>query len=520
MASTIINVAVPDMSRVFALGQERAQWLSAGFMAAMTLSMLTTPWLLERYGYRHTYIGAVALLMVGGIGGGLCPWFDVVLAMRVAEGLAAGVLQPIPAIVILHAFGAGEHGKAMGIFGFGVVLAPAVGPSVGGILVEWWGWRSIFFVVAPFCASRSCHTALPAVGSPGSVTSAARRRFDGSASACRARRARVMNGMVQLHAARSTLGLALHRLRRVAARFIVRQRAAQAADGVRPVRASRLRMGGTVAFIYGMALFGSTYLVPVFMQWRSSFRLRKPARCCCRPGSCSPSHSVAGRLADQVAVSRMVRAGLVLLAPSFCVMLPVGVATTRGVIAVWAVVGRLGLGLILPSLNLGAVRRLPLATDLAGLQHHQFPAPARRRGRRGPGRQRPRASPAHACQRALARFHETFALLGAITALRRFVAAWAEGTDGGAEPGVGPRRKTGARRPMNLDLDQLPERCDVDRRRRRPGRLLACAQLLARAGRAVVLVDPACVSARQGLRRRPDPRRAPRARAPRRASTP
>ena len=53
MASTIINVAVPDMSRVFTLGQERAQWLSAGFMAAMTLSMLTTPWLLEQIGRAH-----------------------------------------------------------------------------------------------------------------------------------------------------------------------------------------------------------------------------------------------------------------------------------------------------------------------------------------------------------------------------------------------------------------------------------------------------------------------------------
>ena len=48
MASTIVNVAVPDMSRVFTLGQDRAQWLSAGFMGAMTVSMLTTPWLLER----------------------------------------------------------------------------------------------------------------------------------------------------------------------------------------------------------------------------------------------------------------------------------------------------------------------------------------------------------------------------------------------------------------------------------------------------------------------------------------
>ena len=136
MASTIVNVAVPEMSRVFALGQDRAQWLSAGFMAAMTLTMLTTPWLLERYGYRHTYCGAVLLLMAGGICGGFSQWFGLILAMRVAEGLAAGVLQPIPAIIVMHAFGAGERGKAMGIFGFGVVLAPAVGPSVGGILVR------------------------------------------------------------------------------------------------------------------------------------------------------------------------------------------------------------------------------------------------------------------------------------------------------------------------------------------------------------------------------------------------
>src|SRR5262245_46416655 len=85
MASTIVNVAVPDMAHVFALGQERAQWLSAGFMGAMTISMLTTPWLLDRYGYRHTYVGTVALLMLGGIVGGFSPSFELVIAMRVAE---------------------------------------------------------------------------------------------------------------------------------------------------------------------------------------------------------------------------------------------------------------------------------------------------------------------------------------------------------------------------------------------------------------------------------------------------
>src|SRR5690242_12241779 len=151
MSSTIVNVAIPDMSRHFALGQERAQWVSSGFMVAMTVAMLTTPWLLARFGYRRTYVGTMLLLMAGGLLGGLAAWFPLVLVARVAEGLAAGAVQPIPAIIMLRAFEPSEQGRASGLFGMGVVLAPALGPSIGGLLVDLFGWRSIFFMVVPFC---------------------------------------------------------------------------------------------------------------------------------------------------------------------------------------------------------------------------------------------------------------------------------------------------------------------------------------------------------------------------------
>ncbi|MEO6321922.1 MAG: MFS transporter, partial [Polaromonas sp.] len=151
MSSTIINVAIPDMSQHFSLGQGRAQWVSSGFMVAMTVSMLMTPWLLGRYGYRRTYVGCMLLLMAGGIVGGLANQFGLVLGARVAEGLAAGVVQPIPAIIIMRAFGPHEQGRASGLFGMGVVLAPALGPSIGGLLVDLFGWRSIFFMVVPLC---------------------------------------------------------------------------------------------------------------------------------------------------------------------------------------------------------------------------------------------------------------------------------------------------------------------------------------------------------------------------------
>ncbi len=365
MASTIVNVAVPDMSRVFALGQERAQWLSAGFMAAMTLSMLTTPWLLERFGYRHTYCGAVLLLLLGGVAGGLARSFDLVLAMRVAEGLAAGVLQPIPAIIIMRAFAQSEQGKAMGIFGFGVVLAPALGPSLGGVLVEWFGWRGVFFVVVPFCVAALwlAKRYLP-VGAPGGGEvdrSGARLDWAGLVLVSVAVLS-LLNGMVQLHGPVPLAGWGLIASSLGATVIFIKTQRRK----VHPLMQLRLfehrpfAMGGVVAFIYGMALFGSTYLVPVFMQ----IALKLPpsqAGAVLLPAGLVLAVTIplVGRASDRLPLSRVVATGLVLLAASFLLMISVGPATSLLLITLWAIVGRIGLGFVLPSLNLGAMRGLP-----------------------------------------------------------------------------------------------------------------------------------------------------------------
>ncbi|MDP3824152.1 MAG: DHA2 family efflux MFS transporter permease subunit [Burkholderiales bacterium] len=428
MASTIINVAVPDMSRVFTLGQERAQWLSAGFMAAMTLSMLTTPWLLERFGYRHTYCGAVALLMVGGVAGGLSNGFELVLAMRVAEGLAAGVLQPIPAIIVMRAFGKGEQGRAMGIFGFGVVLAPALGPSVGGVLVEWFGWRSIFFVVVPFCIAALvlARRYLP-VGAPGGgEVDRAGARLDGAGLVLVSIAVlSLLNGMVQLHGPSPLAGWGL-----IASSlgamvvFIKLQR-----RKVHPLMQLRLfdhrafAMGGVVAFIYGMALFGSTYLVPVFMQ----IALKLPpsqAGAVLLPAGLVLAVTIplVGRAADKLPLARILATGLILLAASFLLMITVGAATSLWLIMLWAIVGRIGLGFVLPSLNLGAMRGLPDELISQGASTINFLRQLG--GAVGISlvgivlEWRLQAQPAN----PMRAFHETFALVGFITACSVFAA--------------------------------------------------------------------------------------------------
>jgi EmrB/QacA subfamily drug resistance transporter len=378
MSSTIINVAIPDMSQHFTIGQARAQWVTSGFMAAMTVSMLTTPWLLSRYGYRRTYSGCMWLLLLGGVAGGFANDFALVLAARVAEGLAAGVVQPIPAIIILRAFEPHEQGRASGIFGMGVVLAPALGPSMGGLLVDGFGWRSIFFMVVPFCiaslwmAQRFVPGSAPGGGAANPQSAALDWRgllLATAGTLC------LLNGLVELQtgtaaSAATLLGSAAL----ILVAFVVLQRRTLKArqrhpdQGVDPLMNlslfadRRFAMGSIVAFIYGIALFGSTYLLPVYMQMGLGLSPSYVGTILLPAGVVlAITIAVVGRLADRQPTHVLVSIGLVLLAVSFALMFTIDLRRPTQIVpllVVWAVLGRIGLGFILPSLNIGAMRGL------------------------------------------------------------------------------------------------------------------------------------------------------------------
>ncbi|MDO9290624.1 MAG: DHA2 family efflux MFS transporter permease subunit [Hydrogenophaga sp.] len=378
MSSTIINVAIPDMSQHFTLGQERAQWVTSGFMAAMTVSMLTTPWLLARYGYRRTYSGCMWLLMAGGVAGGFANDFPLVLAARAAEGLAAGVVQPIPAIIILRAFEPNEQGRASGIFGMGVVLAPAIGPSIGGLLVDGFGWRSIFFMVVPFCiaslwlAQRFVPGTAPGGGAAN--TQGAGLDWRGLLLATVGTLC-LLNGLVDLQggtvaSAASLLGGAALALLLFVwlQRRTLKRRLRRPDEGTDPLMNlslfadRRFAMGSIVAFIYGIALFGSTYLLPVYMQMGLGLSPSYVGSILLPAGLVlAVTIAIVGRLADRQPTHRLVTIGLVLLAASFALMFTIDLRRPSHIIPLlvtWAILGRIGLGFILPSLNIGAMRGL------------------------------------------------------------------------------------------------------------------------------------------------------------------
>jgi EmrB/QacA subfamily drug resistance transporter len=354
--STSVNVAIPAISAFFGLGQERAQWISSSFMVASTVSMLVTPWMLGRFGYRYTYAGAICLLIAGGMLGGFAQHFELLLLSRVAEGIAAGLIQPIPAVIILYAFQPHEQGRS---------LAPALAPALGGLLTDWLGWRSTFFMVVPPCLLSLwlAWKFVPTTGPGGSTAQSGRLDVLGLAlvsigTLC------VLNALVAFHHSHGLAALLLGVAVVALTGFLFWQRQVQR-SGSKPLMDLRLFatrpfvMGCIVAFIYGTAMFGSTYLIPVFIQMGMGLSASYAGNLLVPAGIVlAITIPLVGRMADSQPTHWLVSIGMLLLAASFGLMLWAGPGMALWVLAGFIVVGRIGLGFILPSLNLGALRPL------------------------------------------------------------------------------------------------------------------------------------------------------------------
>jgi DHA2 family multidrug resistance protein len=369
LTSTMVNVAIPQLAADYRIGKERLQWVSTAYMAAMTVTMLLPAWTITRFGFRRTHFAGVTLLFLGSLLGALSASFPMLVAMRVVQGAAAGLLQPLAAILILRAFPSGGQGRALGLYGFGVVLAPAMGPSIGGWLVDSYGWRSIFFVPLPFALLGALIGRRMLPLRPPQPTADQRPLDLMSLAALTVLVVALLQTFVALHdhglfeidtlaraaVAAAALGALVAWTRRHATPLID-----PAVFGFGPLEA-----GMVVAFTYGMGLFGSTFLIPVFMQEVLHHSATESGAMLVPAGiALALTIPLAGRLSDTIAPRRLIMAGLACFGLSFALLaLPWGSGSAARIVML-LVLGRVGLGLILPSLSLGS---------LHGIEHKLIP---------------------------------------------------------------------------------------------------------------------------------------------------
>jgi EmrB/QacA subfamily drug resistance transporter len=362
LAATIVNVAFPAMMREFNVGHDSLQWVATGFLAATTTTMVATTWLVEWFGQRRTFVVIMAVFLFASLLGAASWNTESLIASRVLQGAAAGVMQPLSMITVFEVFPLEERGRAMGIFGFGVVLAPAVGPALGGLLTQAFGWRAIFLLSVPFCV-----VALPLGWRwlSDARGSGPRRRFDwAGAILLAAALVALLNLPVVGHRtgwlSAPALADAIVALA-VTGGFVAWQlRAREPLLALRLLANRGFRAATLVAFAYGLGLFGSTYLVPVFVQDIAAYGPAEAGNLLLVPGfALALAIALGGRMTDRMPPRHVVAGGLACFALSSLLLAFATGATAFWLLALWLTIGRVGLGFIIPALNVGAVESLP-----------------------------------------------------------------------------------------------------------------------------------------------------------------
>jgi EmrB/QacA subfamily drug resistance transporter len=357
--STIVNVALPEIMQQFQVGHDTVQWMSTGFLAATSATMLATAWLVNTLGQRNTFLLSLAVFMFASILGGVSPSIELAILARVLQGASAGLIQPRAMITIFRVFPVEGRGSAMGLYGVGVVLGPTLGPALGGILVEDFGWRSTFLVSLPFCLAG---IVMGRKFLPGSNLTQPRSSFDWfGILLVVAFLLSFLNLSVLGHrfgwTSWQTISCAGAALAALIGFIVWQQRVEHPLLKLSMFRAGGFAAACWVAFAYGLGLFGTTYLIPQFVQTVAGFSPSQSGSLLIPPGiALAISIGAAGRLTDRFPPHYMVMIGLVCFALSSLLFTRAEVATGFWTLSLWIILGRIGLGLIIPSLNLGAVQ--------------------------------------------------------------------------------------------------------------------------------------------------------------------
>jgi EmrB/QacA subfamily drug resistance transporter len=148
--SSIVNVALPHMMSAYGVNRDQIQWVSTSYMISLAVSMTTVGWTVRRIGNKVFYLGALIIFVIGSAACAFAWNFDAMIVSRVIQAVGGGAIQPVGMSIIAELFEPHERGKALGIWGTGVMLGPAIGPTLGGYLCDWFNWRTIFSINIPF----------------------------------------------------------------------------------------------------------------------------------------------------------------------------------------------------------------------------------------------------------------------------------------------------------------------------------------------------------------------------------
>ena len=363
LPATIVNVVIPEIIGAFGIGQDKAQWLATGFMASSTITMLANSWMVHSFGVRFTFLTSLSVFMLGSIAGMFAPNEDILIAIRVFQGAAAGVMTPLTMLIMFQVFPPEQRGRAMGIFAMGTVMAPALGPSIGGMVIDALGWRYIFFLELPLLFAA---IAMGSIFLTGREATGPREKFDWAglflvAIFVSTLLVGLSEGQQEGWHENHVLALLITAGVSFVAFITWELLAPQPLMQLRVFQQSSFAPAAIILFVFGNGLFGSTYLAPLFMQTVQGSTALSAGLMLMAPGLIMVFvFPVAGAMSDRFGSTIPMVIGMLIFSLSCYLMTGLDLDAPFVTITIWIMIGRVGLGMVMPAMTAAAMGGMPL----------------------------------------------------------------------------------------------------------------------------------------------------------------
>ncbi|WP_447912390.1 MDR family MFS transporter [Microbacterium phyllosphaerae] len=146
---TTMGIAIPHLNADLGIPPELGQWLTSAFMLTMAVVIPTTGFILQRFTTRQVFIAAMISFSLGTLVALIAPGFEVLLAGRVIQAAGTGIMMPLLMTTIMNVVPPQSRGRMMGRVGLVISLAPAIGPTLAGAVLETLNWRALFAIILP-----------------------------------------------------------------------------------------------------------------------------------------------------------------------------------------------------------------------------------------------------------------------------------------------------------------------------------------------------------------------------------
>jgi len=147
--SSIVNVSLPHMQGAFSASVDEIAWVVTSYLVAAGIMIPMTGWIAERFGRKRYFIVSIAMFVVSSALCGVAQSLNQIVLFRLAQGAAGAAMMPLSQAILMETFPPREQAMAMAVWGVGIMVAPIMGPTVGGWITDTWSWRWNFYINVP-----------------------------------------------------------------------------------------------------------------------------------------------------------------------------------------------------------------------------------------------------------------------------------------------------------------------------------------------------------------------------------